>query len=235
VTWIDVVAPGESILSLYLDPSKLKRYSGTSFATPFVTGLAALVRSRDSNFTIHNFRQLLRESSTRIDDPLYDEKKLGYGLINLKRALDKLDDHPWDYSSTTQQGNTSSTVSSGGSISLPDNSIFFNPYGTQYSFSPYSSFVNYGVPTYGGFPGLFSNTYSPYIQQPYYYSGSFGFAGQMSQSNTYSPFVVSPFSQFTSGVQRFFPYSGYTILSPFAGGFSGSPFIIFSFPVFGYY
>jgi subtilisin family serine protease len=246
-TWIDVVAPGDKIFSLTLESNSIKTYSGTSLAVPFVTGLAALVRSRDSNFTIHNFRQLLRESSTPIYDPLYDEKKLGYGLINLKNALYALDDHFWDYSSITQQGHTSSAGGSGGSNRWTFNPVYTNPYSSGFSFYPYSSFGGYGAPTYNAYPTLFGGAFSPYFQQPYYssyqqpyyssfqqpyYSRSYVIPIQFNQSSSYSPYGVSPFSQFNPIFQRYSPYGGFGILSPFMGSFGGSPFVVYSFPFY---
>ena len=43
-TWVDIVAPGEEILSTY-PVSKYAYWSGTSMATPFVSGEAALIHS----------------------------------------------------------------------------------------------------------------------------------------------------------------------------------------------
>ncbi len=240
-TWIDVVAPGDNIFSLTLESNSIKAYSGTSLAVPFVTGLAALVRSRDSNFTIHNFRQLLRESSTSIDDSLYAEKKLGYGLINLKNALITLGSHVWDYNSITQQGNTSSSGISGGSNTWPYSPIYVNPYPYGFSFNPYISFGGYAAPTFNAYSTLLGGGFSPYYQyqQPYYssfqqpyYSRSYVLPIQYNQASSYSPYALSPFSQYNSVFQRYYPSSGFNLLSSFMGGFGGSPFVFFRFPFY---
>ncbi|MGA1840140.1 MAG: S8 family peptidase [bacterium] len=258
-TWIDVVAPGDNIFSLTLESNSIKTYSGTSLSVPFVTGLAALVRSMDSNFTIHNFRQLLRESSTPIDDPLYDAKKLGYGLINLRNALYALDDHLWDYSGVTQQGNTST---SGVNTTWPIDPGYINlyPYGFS-SYYPFGTFGGYMSPAYNTYNTLLGGGFGSYYQQPYYSNGysSFypysTFGGYMSPayntfntllgggfgsyyqrpyySSSYSPYSISSFSQYNPVFQRYSPYGGFGggMFSPYLGSFGGSPLVIFSFPL----
>ncbi|MGA1795841.1 MAG: S8 family peptidase [bacterium] len=218
-TWIDVVAPGESIVSLVPDSTDIKAISGTSLSVPFVSGLAALIRSRDSNFTVHTFRQLLRETSTVIDDPLFGEKKLGYGLINLRLALDRLDDHLWDYTSVTQQGNPSS---SGTGTAVPFGGFYINPYVPGFSLYPYYSLLG-GSGPYGFAPGLLSSTFYPYLQQLFYTGGGLP-GGQFSQG-LQQPFIGSNFyypSQFGRVLSQ--PYSGYAFPGQFyQPGTYGSP------------
>ncbi len=110
---LDVVAPGEDILSLraagtdmYLgepgynpgdnfvptgDPSaKYYRSDGTSMATPFVSGLVALMLSQDPNLTFAEVGRRLKFSSYDLGapgwDPLY-----GWGRIDAFAALS----HDW--------------------------------------------------------------------------------------------------------------------------------------------
>lgn len=207
--WIDVVAPGEAILSLVPNSTDIKRISGTSLSVPFVSGLAALVRSRDSNFTVHTFRQLLRETSTGIDDPLFRENKLGYGLINLRLALDRLDDHLWDYTSITQQGNPSS---SGTGTAGLFGGFYINPYAPGFSVYPYYSLLG-GSSPYGVVPSLLNNTFYPYLQQAFY-TGGFGFPGGQFIQGLQQPYIGGNFyypSQF-----------GQVLSQPFGGfGFPG--------------
>lgn len=241
-TWIDVVAPGDNIFSLTLESNSIKTYSGTSLAVPFVTGLAALVRSRDSNFTIHNFRQLLRESSTPIDDPLFDEKKLGYGLINLRNALYALDDYVWDYSAVTQQGNTSTSGVSGGNT--VSGYTYLYPYGSSYY--PYSSFGGFISPIYNTFNTLFGGGLGSYYQTPYYssyqqpyyssfqqpyYSSRYIMPVQFYPSSSYGGYSFSPFSQYNTVFQRYSPYGGFGggMFSPYLGSFGGSPYVLYTF------
>ena len=117
------------------------------------------------------FRQLLRETSRAIDDPLFGEKKLGYGLINLRLALDRLDDHLWDYTSITQQGNPSS---SGTGTAVLFGGFYINPYAPGFSLYPYGLLG--GSSPYGLVPSLLDSTRYPYLQQPFY-TGGFGLPG----------------------------------------------------------
>lgn len=61
---VQVDAPGVNIFST-LPGSRYGRYSGTSSAAPFVSGLAALVLSVDPNFTPNLVRQFITEGAIR--------------------------------------------------------------------------------------------------------------------------------------------------------------------------
>jgi subtilisin family serine protease len=229
--WIDVVAPGDNILSLVPNSTDFEAISGTSLSVPFVSGLAALIRSRDSGFTVHTFRQLLQETSTAIDDPLFDQKKMGYGLINLKLALDRLDDHAWDYNVVTQQGYPSSSSSSGG---FTFGGFYGYPYAPGFYLYPYG--ISSGFGSYGGVSGLFAGAYSPYPQQSAY-PGGFGFPGIQYTQTSQQPFSGSGYyyiPQYRQGYGQYFGGFGfptpfyqtdiygspsYLSFSPFASGF----------------
>jgi subtilisin family serine protease len=94
--WVDVCAPGVSILSTWhnhRDPSGdyTAEISGTSMATPIAAGVAALVWSQDKNRTAAQVRQILEDTCDDIDDlPCNsgDSGKLGAGRINARAALD---------------------------------------------------------------------------------------------------------------------------------------------------
>ena len=84
-----VTAPGKSVIGLDCQGTVPKKGSGTSFATPFVTGAAALARSADPMLTPLEFADLLAETAEDLGEPGYDHA-YGYGLLNIPRLLDTL-------------------------------------------------------------------------------------------------------------------------------------------------
>jgi len=65
-TWVDIVAPGEDILSTY-PVSKYAYWSGTSMATPFVAGEAALIHSADVSLDPGGVEERIRSSARCVD------------------------------------------------------------------------------------------------------------------------------------------------------------------------
>ncbi len=95
---IDVAAPGVDILSTRASGDTLCaprgtivgtnycRLSGTSMATPHVSGLAALILSKHPEFTNEDVRQVLRISADDLGSPGFDIN-FGRGRINAAKAL----------------------------------------------------------------------------------------------------------------------------------------------------
>lgn len=89
---VSVAAPGSNILSTFpLNDNLIKQkeygsISGTSMATPFVTGLAALILSQHPNLDSQAVRQALESSADDKGDPGWDEK-FGHGRVNVANAL----------------------------------------------------------------------------------------------------------------------------------------------------
>ena len=83
-----ITAPGEDILGLSTAGSReYKQGSGTSFAAPHVTALAALARGYDPEITADEFRLLLAASAYPCSGPAED---YGCGILNAGRFIDYL-------------------------------------------------------------------------------------------------------------------------------------------------
>lgn len=94
----ELVAPGEDVLStcaftqgLLGGSSTYGKYnvnSGTSFSSPKVAGVCALVRAYYPDLTNIQVRNILRYSSIDLGDSGYD-KYYGYGLVNAENAINR--------------------------------------------------------------------------------------------------------------------------------------------------
>jgi hypothetical protein len=63
---VDIVAPGENILSTVLNNS-YEMYSGTSMATPYVAGVMALLKSQDSSLSATKIKTILLENGDTLN------------------------------------------------------------------------------------------------------------------------------------------------------------------------
>lgn len=79
-TWVDVAATGEAVASLAPDP-----VSGTSYAAPVVSGLAALIRARFPALTARQVMQ--RIESTAHHPPAGWDPLVGNGTIDPLAAV----------------------------------------------------------------------------------------------------------------------------------------------------
>jgi len=97
-SWINVVAPGFNIISLgHLPHNKYISMSGTSMATPFVTGLVAYLLSFDPTLTPNQVIAILEKTADKIDatntDAMaqYDKNGFslwyGHGRVNVYEAI----------------------------------------------------------------------------------------------------------------------------------------------------
>lgn len=91
---VDICAPGTQIYSPFLDTA-YAWWDGTSFAAPFVTGLAALIYSIDSLATEEVVDYVIHETAINIDslNPGM-EGKLGSGLVNMVAAIEMVSGLP---------------------------------------------------------------------------------------------------------------------------------------------
>jgi membrane-anchored mycosin MYCP len=93
--WVDVAAPGEGVISLSSTGGGLANavdgqhgstpLSGTSYATPVVTGVAALIRSRFPTWTARQVMQRIR--ATAHHPPSGWDPLVGAGLVDVLAAV----------------------------------------------------------------------------------------------------------------------------------------------------
>lgn len=82
-----VVAPGVAVLTTDVNESTAS-VTGTSFSSPYVAGLAALILSRQPNFSVAQVRDTLRQSANNIGlGFLPQSQKGGAGRINAFLAM----------------------------------------------------------------------------------------------------------------------------------------------------
>ena len=81
-SWVDVAAPGQSILTTSKDGG-YQEYSGTSYAAPYLSGLAGLLFSKNPNMPLNEAR-LMVSSHTQPSD---FDRPLGLGVIDAFASL----------------------------------------------------------------------------------------------------------------------------------------------------
>ncbi len=86
--YVDVAAPGVSIYST-VRTGGYGYLSGTSMATPYVSGLAALLRSFSPSFTMDQIENTIQSTADDLGAAGKDDY-FGYGRINAGRALSSL-------------------------------------------------------------------------------------------------------------------------------------------------
>jgi subtilisin family serine protease len=87
-TYVDVAAPGSDIYSTVPDDTYMWG-SGTSQASPFVAGLAALIRSADADQSQEEVQQIIKDTAYDLYTGGWDNKT-GYGRIDAAAALQAL-------------------------------------------------------------------------------------------------------------------------------------------------
>ena len=110
--WRDfyVVAPGENILSAYKD-GLYARMTGTSMATPYVSGVAALVLGKTPSLTPAQVVDIIKRSSIDLGATGVDNT-YGWGLVSPTRAL-----QPVGGASVAVAGSTASGMTTSGYVS----------------------------------------------------------------------------------------------------------------------
>ena len=87
---VNVSAPGSSIRSLYLEGGTAVA-SGTSFAAPMVSAMAAIAKQTNPAIGTETFLALLEATSTDLGDPGRDIR-YGMGFVNMEAFIAKLDE-----------------------------------------------------------------------------------------------------------------------------------------------
>ena len=82
----DILAPGETIISAKVGGS-YRKMSGTSMATPHVSGIAALMLERDPKLQPWQIKKILMESAKALDSEK-DPNIAGKGLVDAVTALE---------------------------------------------------------------------------------------------------------------------------------------------------
>ena len=103
-----ILAPGVNIVSSKSSPpqqpagmNKTVSMTGTSMASPYVTGAVALIlQGQQKDTGIHTIRNILFSGCTVLPDDKADHYRSGYGFLDiakLKRNIGKLNDLPGEY------------------------------------------------------------------------------------------------------------------------------------------
>ncbi|QFZ24872.1 type VII secretion-associated serine protease mycosin [Saccharothrix syringae] len=96
--WVSVAAPGEEITTL--DPAgqgltnanvdtngRTTAIQGTSFASPYVAGVAAMVRERFPDLTARQVMDRIKATAQHPGNPTGRDRKVGFGMVNPVAAL----------------------------------------------------------------------------------------------------------------------------------------------------
>lgn len=89
---IDIIAPGEDVLSTVTE-GKYESYSGTSMASPFVAGAAALVKFTHPDWDVQQVRTALEHTAKDIGKTGFDAST-GHGLLQVNSALTYAENTP---------------------------------------------------------------------------------------------------------------------------------------------
>ncbi len=129
-TKLDVVAPGTGILSTYPGNST-KNDSGTSFASPHVAGISALILSVNPSLTGQQVRDIIEQTSQKVGTYSYGaftdrsngtwNSQTGYGLVDAYAAVLAA-----QCTGTTSQISGAASICSSASYSAPTGGTTYN-------------------------------------------------------------------------------------------------------------
>jgi type VII secretion-associated serine protease mycosin len=99
--WVGVAAPGVDMISTVPLGGHCSD-NGTSFSAPYVAGVAALIKSKHSNWTSRQITAQIKQTAER--SVAGHDRLVGWGVVDPVRALTE-DDHPIEYP-TAEEGVT---------------------------------------------------------------------------------------------------------------------------------
>ncbi len=86
-----VTAPGNNITSLS-NSGAIASSNGTSFSTPVVTAVTAIIKEVCPNYSLQDIKKLLMDTSTDAGANGYDVK-YGYGILNVSKIIEELNEN----------------------------------------------------------------------------------------------------------------------------------------------
>lgn len=89
--FVDIVAPGENIVGPYAKDSYIKA-NGTSVATPFVTGVCALILEKYPNLTPYELKKVITQKTNVTTIESLNGKIKSKGLINAYKIFNSLEE-----------------------------------------------------------------------------------------------------------------------------------------------
>ena len=106
---LDLAAPGQSILSWHVPTSSWKTWNGTSFSSPLVAGIAALVRSAEPGLTGAQVSEALTDSADDVGLPGWD-RDFGWGVVDAQAALTEAAEVAEGTTTTTSTSTTTTST-----------------------------------------------------------------------------------------------------------------------------
>jgi hypothetical protein len=85
-TWVDISAPGASILTTSRGGGEYGNWSGTSFSSPITAGVAALILAANPSLTNAQVVDILTQSADDLGSTGFD-KYFGYGRVNAFQSI----------------------------------------------------------------------------------------------------------------------------------------------------
>jgi len=132
---LDIVAPGSQIITTSFGDMEYVTSFGTSYATPHVAGVAALILSVNPNLTGQEVRNIIESTAQKVRTDLYDyqttvdrpngtwHEEMGHGLVDAYAAVLKAQCYslPTVQGTITQNTTWSTPLRVVGPVTIPNN------------------------------------------------------------------------------------------------------------------